>query len=516
MFVTFPSRAAILLTVSFFLSSLTGRAAPVPTETGLVAGTIEEGIQTFRGIPYAAPPTGELRWKPPQPAAHWEGIYQADHFGAHPVQSVQYGDMIFRDAGPSEDCLTLNVWCPTADPGAKLPVMVWIYGGGFQGGGSSEARHDGHNLAKKGVIVVSMNYRLGVFGFLAHPALTGESEHHASGNYGLLDQAAALAWVRRNIAAFGGDPQRLTIFGESAGSFSVSALMASPLSRDLVQGAIGESGAFFRKTLAALSLDEAEKNGLKLAESIGAPSLADLRAKSVDDLLKAVKATGAPHFGPVVDGWYLPKPVHEIYAAGEQAHVPLLAGWNADEHSTAESNSTTVETFIKEAKKQFGEDAEKFLALYPATSLTETHASAAALASDQFIASATWRWLEWQTLTGGGKPVYRYRFDRVIPQPAGESARGAYHAGEIEYVFNNLAYKQLPFTEDDHHLAEQMSSYWTNFAKNGDPNAPGLPEWPACQEKQGYPLLHLGVTTAAAPDELRARYLFLDTHLSAK
>ena len=292
--------------------------------------------------------------------------------------------------------------------------------------------------------------------------------------------------------------------------------MASPLSRDMVHGAIGESGAFFRQTLSTIPLDEAEKNGLKFAETLGANSLADLRAKSTDELLEAGKKTGAPHFGPSVDGWYLPKRVSEIYAAGEQAHVPLLAGWNADEHSTAASNTTTVETFVKEAHKHFGEDAEKFLALYPATSLAEAHASAAALADDMFIASATWRWLEWQTLTGGGQPVYRYRFDREIPQNAGEPLRGAYHAGEIEYVFNNLAYKQLPFTEDDHRLAEQMSSYWTNFAKTGDPNAPGLPEWPVYQDKSGYALLHLGVATAAAPDELRARYLFLDAHSGGK
>lgn len=488
-------------------------ADQISTDAGIVEGVTEDGIRMFKGIPYAAPPVGTLRWKAPQPAPHWDGVRKADQFGAHPMQSAQYGDMIFRDAGPSEDCLYLNVWTPADADAAKLPVMVWIYGGGFGAGGSSEARQDGENLAKKGVVVVSMNYRVGVFGFFSHPELTRESGHQASGNYGLLDQAAALDWVRRNIAAFGGDPKRVTIFGESAGSFSVSALIASPLSRDLVQGAIGESGAFFGSSLKPTPLAQAEENGVKFAAAVGADSLAALRIKPTDEILKASLAKGAPRFGPNIDGWFLPKPVAEIFSAGEQAHIPLLAGWNANEHSTPEASHATAAAFADEAGRAYGENARAFLEVYPAATDDEARVSASALEGDKFIGFGTWKWLELQTRTGGGKPVYRYRFDRALPQPAGSPSRGAYHAGEIEYVFGNLAYKDLPFVQEDRSLSDQMATYWTNFAKNGDPNGAGLVTWPIYDERTGHPVMHLDAVSKAAPDEQRARYQFLDAHV---
>ncbi len=479
-------------------------------DSGLLEGTAEGGVRIFKGIPYAAAPVGELRWKAPQPVAHWDGVRKADQFGSRAMQARLFADMIFRDAGPSEDCLYLNVWTPaTAGATEKLPVMVWIYGGGFVGGGSSEPRQDGQNLAKKGVVVVSMNYRLGIFGFFSHPELTKESPQHASGNYGLLDQAAALDWVRRNIAAFGGDPKRVTIFGESAGSFSVSALMASPVSKDLVQGAIGESGAFFSDTLTAGALDEAEKKGVKFGEALGADSLAALRAKSADDLLKAATDKGAVRFGPNIDGYFLPKTVPAIFAAGEQAHIPLLAGWNADEGGTPASNKSTAASFTEKAKSQYGEKAAKFLEVYGASTDEEARASSAALQGDKFIAFGTWRWIEMHRLTGG-KPVYRYRFDHALPQPAGQASRGAYHSAEIEFVFNNLANKELPFVDADRQLADQMATYWSNFAKTGDPNGEGLPEWPVYDEKTGFKVQHLDVPPKAAADDQRGRYLFLD------
>ncbi len=486
-------------------------ATQVLTDAGTVEGTSEGEVRIFKGIPYAAPPVGDLRWKPPQPVLPWTGVRPADKFGPAPLQISRAGDMFFRDAEPSEDCLTLNVWTPAPDAAAKLPVMVWIYGGGFMGGASSEPRQDGANLAKKGVVVVSMNYRLGIFGFFTHPELAAESPHGASGNYGLLDQTAALDWVQRNIAAFGGDPKHVTIFGESAGSMSVSAQMASPLSKNLFQGAIGQSGAVLGRSLDATDREQHETDGVKFAESVGAESLAALRAKPADELVQASKAKGMPRFGPVVDGWFFPKSPADTFAAGEQAHVPLLAGWNAHESGTPESNHTTPAAFTEQARQKFGEEADKFLALYPAATDAETHASASAFAGDQFIAFGTWKWLEAQNRVGG-LPVYRYRFDHAPPSPAGQPSRGAHHAADIEYVFDNLASKDLPFVEADRHLADLMATYWTNFAKTGNPNGPGLPTWPRYEQATAWQVMHLDLPSKAAPDDTRDRDLFLMAH----
>ena len=311
-------------------------ADQVATDKGVVEGTAsaDSKARIFKGIPFAAPPVGALRWKAPQPVASWTGVRKAAEFGSRCMQGHIYNDMIFRDPGPSEDCLYLNVWTPAASAQEKLPVMVWIYGGGYSAGAASEPRQDGENLARKGVVVVSMNYRLGVFGFFVHPELAKESGHGSSGNYGLMDQVAALQWVQSNIAAFGGDPGNVTIFGESAGSFSVSAQMASPLAQGLFQRAIGESGAFFSATLDLKPLVKAEEDDAKFAEAVGAPTLEALRAKPADELLKvALRQGGGVRFAPDIDGWFFPETAYAIYAAGKQSHVPLLAGWNADEGS---------------------------------------------------------------------------------------------------------------------------------------------------------------------------------------
>src|SRR5581483_9171837 len=297
----------------------------IHTASGVVEGvrSADKKVAVFEGIPFAAPPVGKLRWQAPQPVAAWEGVRKATAFGPRCMQAPIYSDMIFRDPGPTEDCLYLNVWTPANSAEAKLPVMAWIYGGGFAAGAASEPRQDGSKLAEKGVVVVSMNYRLGVFGFFAHPELTKESPEHASGNYGLLDQAAALKWVQKNITAFGGDPGNVTIFGESAGSISVSAQMASPLSKNLIAAAIGESGSILG-ALSASPLAEGEQNGVKFATAIGKDSLAALRAMPAEQLLEATAKPGLPRFSPTVDGWFFPKSPFEIFAAGEQAHVPLL------------------------------------------------------------------------------------------------------------------------------------------------------------------------------------------------
>ena len=382
-------------------------ADAVRTKAGVVEGAAEpEGsVRAFRGIPFAAPPVGELRWREPQPAAPWPGVRKSVEFGPRCIQGRIFDDMVFRDE-PSEDCLYLNVWTPARSAAGKLPVMVWIHGGGFQAGSASEPRQDGGRLARKGVVVVGINYRLGVFGFFAHPALTKESGHGASGNYGLMDQVAALRWVRDNIAAFGGDPGNVTIFGESAGSFAVSALVASPLARGLFHRAIGESGAYLGKhALDPKTLGASEETGARFAASIGAASLADLRAKPADEVLKSALGF-QPWFAPTVDGHVLPKNPNDIYAAGEQARVPLLAGSNADEVRAGVvlgKERPTAKSFAEQTRSRFGQAADALLKVYPAGSDEEALESAAALAGDLFLGYATWKWTDVHARTAGAR-----------------------------------------------------------------------------------------------------------------
>jgi para-nitrobenzyl esterase len=505
----------------------------IKTESGIVSGTLnfDGTVRMFKGIPFAAPPVGELRWKPPQSPLSWQGIRPADKFGPACMQTDVYGDIHFRDVQPSEDCLNLTLWLPAHPTQAKLPVIVWFYGGGFVAGGNSETRYDGEHLAKKGVIIVSPNYRLGVFGFFSHPELTKESEHHASGNYGLLDQVAALHWVLRNISAFGGDPHNITVAGESAGSLSVSALMASPLSKDLFQKAIGESGAFFpSRPTGDMHLEpvaETEKLGVKLAQSVAASSLAQLRAIPADDLLQAAaKMNRGFEFHPNIDGYFLTTDVATVYAQGTQSHIPLLAGWNADENKTSvllAPQRPTAKSFVEAAQARFGDQAPEFLTLYPAATDQEALLSAEALASDDFISFSTWKWMDMQTKSGDAT-VYQYRFDQnpavkpgamIGPLPASEA--GARHACEIQYVFETLKSEEgIPWTAADFRLSEQMASYWTNFAKTGNPNGDDLPEWPPYDRHDDYQVMHLtgeGQGSHAAKDaRQRARYEFLDAH----
>lgn len=504
-----PAVAAVFLTI------LPGLAAaqlpdPVRVESGQltgVPGSVPD-IRVFKGIPYAAPPTGDLRWRPPQPVKRWEGVRPADKFGPRAMQLPVFDDMVFRSNGMSEDCLYLNVWTPARSSKERLPVLVYFYGGGFVGGDGSEPRYDGESMARKGIVAVTVNYRLGVFGFMAHSELTKESPHHASGNYGLLDQSAALHWVRKNIAAFGGDPKKITIGGESAGSFSVSAQMASPLSRNLIAGAIGESGSLLGPTLAALSQKEAEKNGAAFAAEVGASSLAALRAISAEKLLVATKANPF-RFGLTIDGYFLPKSALDTYTAGEQAHVPLLAGWNATEVPAGflmGQEPVTPEGFSRVVRNLYADRAEEALKVYRATTEPETKQSATALASDRFIAYSTWKWIDLHGKTGG-KPVYRYLFAR--PRPGQD---GAYHAVEIEYALGNLDLNKVyAWTEDDRKVSVTMQEYFANFIKRGDPNASGLPDWPLANHGTVAQVMRLDVESRAEPDHDRERYLFLDT-----
>ena len=493
-------------------------AEVVRTEAGALKGKTnpDTKVLAFKGIPFAAPPVGALRWQPPQPAVPWTGTREALEFAPRCMQGRIYDDMVFRDAGPSEDCLYLNIWTPALSGEEHMPVMVWIFGGGFQAGSPSEPRQDGSNLAKKGVVVVSVDYRLGLFGFFSHPELTRESPHKASGNYGLMDQAAALAWVHKNIGAFGGDPANVTIFGESAGSSSVSAQIATPLSKGLFKQAIGESGAVAMSSNPPPSLAETERAGASFAQSIGAPTLEMLRAKPAEELLEAALKNKKTRFRPNVDGYFFPDNPSKIYSGGQQAHVALLAGWNSDEqgYSTLlNKEQPTKQAYVARLRELYGDDANAISELYPGNTVEEVKKSARDLASDRFIAFATWKWLDLQ-LTTGGSPVYRYHFERAAPQPKGEPSHGAYHSSDIEYVFETLDSKNLPWTAEDRKLSDVISSYWTNFAKTGDPNSAPLPKWPV-YSKDGYQVMHLRGDTPseepyAAPDKLRARYELLD------
>ena len=508
----------------FLLGSLTLRAADpnlqVAVKNGLLQGKNQGSVRAFLGIPYAAPPTGELRWKPPVPAAKWDGVRPATEFGPRPMQPTVWKDMIFRDPGCSEDCLSLNIWTPAKRANAKHPVMVWIFGGGFLAGGTSEQRQDGANLAGRGVVVVSMNYRLGLFGFLVHPDLVKESSQHAAGNYGLMDQLAALRWVKENIAAFGGDPDNVTIFGESAGSASVSGQMASPLAKGYFHKAIGQSGALSfigggpgQKPLAVRAADDAELVG----KATGLTTLAELRALPAQALLDAVAnitGAGVMRFGPSVDGHFLPETMAAIFAAGKQNDVPLLAGWNRDEGGlTLGGKEPPVAAMQKIAHDEFKDQAEEFLRLYPSNTSELASRSGAELAADRFIAYGTWAWLEAQTKTGH-QAVYRYRFDRAPPTNfSGSKTAGAYHSADILYVFGSFdAQSQVSWQTPDRTVSDLMQTYWTNFARTGNPTGAGVPTWPAYAPTTGSKVMYLGAQSIAKPDDFRDRYLFLARH----
>jgi para-nitrobenzyl esterase len=482
----------------------------VKTAQGKVQGkTINDGkVRAYLGLPYAAPPVGDLRWKAPEPAAKWSGTRDATKYATHCAQNHVFDDMVFQDNGPSEDCLYLNVYAPaTASAKSKLPVMFWIHGGGYTGGGSNEPRHNGDFLPLKNVVLVTINYRLGVFGFLATDELAKEA-NGVAGNYGLQDMVAALQWVNGNIGAFGGDPKNVTIFGESAGSFAVSTLMASPMAQGLFAKAIGESGAAFPSGINLGGATVAERVKLDGAwmESIGAKSIQDLRAMTTEQVLEASKKNKAG-FPPDIDGKVLTEPVPDTFAAGKQAHVPLLAGWNADEGSFFAMRGMTAEQWKGMAQGLYKERAEEFLKLYPADTDARALRSAIDYGSDAFIAFGTWKWLEAHRKTGSA-PVYRYHFELAAPPSKFHPGTFAFHSDDIEYVFGTLdtrpGYTVRP---EDRKLSDQMMTYWSNFARTGDPNGSGLPTWPTYNA--GDALIHLNDPISAGPDTTQPRYEFL-------
>ena len=498
---------AVLAVISATVAR-SGAAPTVRLHDGAVRGERIAGgeVDAFLGLPFAAPPVGPLRWRAPQPEAAWIGVRDASRFGPHCLQSHPFPDMSFTDGAASEDCLYLNVYRPVgAKRGARLPVMVWIHGGGYAGGAASEPRHWGAALPKDGVVLVTVNYRLGLFGFLASPELTREAG--VSGNYGLEDMVAALRWVKTNIAAFGGSPGNVTLFGESAGSFAVSTLMAVPSARGLFHKAIGESGGAF-DSKAPASMAASEQKDAALLARLGAGSLDDLRAVPAQTLLDRFVAAGAPAMGPVVDGRFLPQSVADTYAAGRQAHVPLLAGWNRDEAAGA-VKTTTAQAWSALAPQRFGDDATAFLAVYPAESDARAVRSTIDYLSDGFIVCGTWTWIDAHRKTGGA-PIWRYQFDLAAPKSRFHDA-AAFHSDEIEYVFGTLDSRpQATWRDEDRMLSGQVMRYWTNFAKTGDPNGAGLPAWPRFDA--GGKVLRLDSPITVADDDRAAACAFVMAH----
>jgi para-nitrobenzyl esterase len=467
---------------------------PIRVDGGLIRGAVGErdpSIRVWRGIPFAAPPVGELRWKPPQPVVPWEGEREATAdapacFQPEMPPGIVYGP-VWKDQ--SEDCLYLNVWSGAASAAERRPVMVWIHGGSLERG--TAAHYSGESLAMKGVVLVSIQYRLNAFGFLAHPELTAESEHGSSGNYGLLDQIAALEWVQRNISSFGGDPSNVTIFGESAGSWSVCFQMATPLSAGLFHRGIGQSGtAFF--PLKPLADDDpeaesAEEMGQRFAEALGCTTLEEMRAVPAEAIIEALYDTDLERrrmnvtrfeLRPALDGWAIREQVLTTFREGRQHPVPVILGYNRDEASITVRffAPKTVAEWEQGARRELGEFADPAMQIYPVERDEDIRAAFLASGRDR---AHTWPMKTWARLMEqAGLPVWMYHFTRVPPGPWAEEL-GAYHAAEIVYVFDGLGRSDRPYTEVDQRVADAMSSYWVNFATTGDPNGEGLPPWPA-------------------------------------
>ena len=516
--------AALILCAATATMQLVAQSSPLArTATGRVQGqTLASGIARFAGVPFAAPPVGPLRWKPPQPARSWSGIRPAVHFADQCMQGRPFSDMVFRNSGTSEDCLYLNVWTSSTTPTSRMPVLVYFYGGGFVAGDGSEPRYDGEAMARRGIVVVTLSYRLGIFGFFSHPELAEESAKHASGNYGLMDQTAALRWVKANIVSFGGDASKVTIAGESAGSFSVSAQMASPSAAGLFTGAIGESGAFLGATLPAKPASLTEKDGVTFGTKLGAPTLAQLRDRSAFELLDASNRSDVPKFGPGIDGDFMPDSPTAIYAQGKQAHVPLLAGWNSEEgrglYLVPDLTSAGLDAALK---RTFGTHAAEARAVYGGSTATEIAQSATDITSDQFIGYGTWKWLEEHSRVA---PVYRYYFSKARPpltKPAPASTApaspwdaippGAPHSTEIEYALGNLPGNAVyAWTADDQTVSATTMRYFEQFIKTGNPNGAGVPAWPTGKADATGKVSRMRLDVQSRVEaEPRARYLFL-------
>jgi para-nitrobenzyl esterase len=464
----------------------------VKVEQGIVQGTIEDGLKIFKGIPFASPPVGDLRWKAPQPAKKWEGVKQTTEFAPVPMQGGN------PPSGKSEDCLYLNIWTPAKSAKEKLPVLVWIYGGGFSFGSTAEPVTDGAKLAKKGVILVSIAYRVNQFGFLALPELSAESPNHVSGNYGILDQIAGLEWIQKNIAAFGGDPNKVTIFGESAGGISVSMLCASPLTKGLISGAISQSGGSFGPTRPTTypgenmkTLEKAEADGVTYVQKAGVSTLAELRAIEAD---KLPTGFGMPGGWPIVDGYVIPDDQYKLYEAGKFNDTPILVGYNSDEGASFTRTKDPKE-FTEAVKQRYGKFAEALLEAYPVTE-TSVPKTARDLSRDAAFGWQTWSWARLQAKMGKSK-AYLYYFDQHpnYPEDSPQYGYGSPHGQDVAYVFMHVNADN----ESDVALSDAIGTYWTNFAKSGNPNGEGVPEWKAFSDEDQNVMYLTGPTPFLGP-----------------
>lgn len=448
----------------------------VGIEQGIIAGFIDSttNLSQFFGVPYAKPPIGDLRWKAPQAMEKWNGVKTCTKFADRAVQHNVWGDMIYRSDDMSEDCLYLNIWSPNINPDKKLPVLVYIHGGGYIAGTGNEPRYDGASMAQKGIVVVTINYRLNIFGFFSHPELSAEAPYKSSGNYGLLDQVEALKWVNNNISAFGGDSSLVTVAGESAGSASVSFLMISPLSKHLISGAIGQSGA----GIPMLELANGEKQGVEFLANTKYNSISELRELKSKDLYKLYKKSKRFGFPSVVDGHFIKDSIIAAFRKGEQAQIPLLLGWNSAEMPAGAfmyGEPMQEENYINKVKDAYPENYPEVLKYYPYSNKKEIEKSATALASDRSIAYSTWKWFNLHR-NYSQQPIYRYFFDQIRPNTGG--LIGAPHASDIEYFLGNLGIiDTYKWTPDDYAASEIASNYFANFIKTGNPNGVNLLNW---------------------------------------
>jgi para-nitrobenzyl esterase len=514
--------AAVAMTTTYVKAMVPEQ---VKIDSGTVAGAIsgQPTVRAFKGIPFAAPPVGENRWKAPQPVAKWDGVRKADAFGAPCAAgapaagrgggggraaaapgAAPQAPATPREPARAEDCLYLNVWTSATSPNDKRPVMVWIYGGGFTGGSGGLAWYDGENLASKGPVIVTLNYRLGSLGFFAHPALAKESGHNASGNYGMMDAIAALQWVKKNISAFGGDPNNVTIAGESAGAIMVGALLGSPQAKGLYHRAIAESGGWMGLTMGRMTSGQtAQANGAKTMEALGVKTIAELRAKPMNEL------TGLSAGGLIVDGYLIPEDVSLTFMNGKQHAVDVLTGSNKDEANFGVCQGVggrgggpalTADAFKTNAQRKFGEAADEYLRLYTVSSDAEAPSAAHIACADEI----NWNMRQWAVAQAkAGKKAYTYFFTRIPTLNGAPSPQGATHTAEISYAWNNPKGQATQTWNDvDIKLADTMSSYWVNFITKGDPNGNGLPTWPEYKDLANGRVMVLGDTVqveSAAP-----------------
>lgn len=511
-------------------------APQATTAAGVVEGINESGVAVFKGVPFAAPPVGDLRWKAPQPVEPWEGVRPAKEFGPNPMQIVAFADMIHEAKTNSEDCLYLNIWTPATSTDAKLPVFIYFNGGGLMNGSGSEPRYAGMSLARNGIVALTANYREDIFGFFSHPELSAETEYHGSGNYGHMDQAAAIQWVKDNIAAFGGDPDHITIMGESAGSYSVSVMTVSPLAKDNIAQAMGSSEAVITKTIR--TLEEAEAQGIEIQNKLGCANLAELRAIPAEELLAKGHLPEMPH--AVIDGYVLLENPYETFKKGEQAKIPCLIGNNQGEMVPQmicgpDVSLNGMREGIKKWTGADGEDLDKILELYGLTSDEAVTQLPGFLAGgDYFVAYRVWKWTDAQAATSD-QPVYRYRFCRPRPelvsmqkqwplyapenaqqaQPEGPYPAPSFHSVDIVYEMGNIPTSpHYAWTALDFDISKVFKQYFINFIKTGNPNGLGVPHWDPINGEEIPPVMCIGETTAQEHNsKLQERYKLLDKYL---